>query len=313
MMKKTGLFILGIVVATIAVGQQRPLQSLYMFDPMLINPAYAGTHVQLSGTAIYRNQWVNFPGAPKTFTASLHSGFYKARVGVGLVFGSDQIGVHSDDNLYVTYAYKIPLSNRKNGGVISFGLQGGFNSLKSDFFKTNPRDGAEIGVIAKMNWNFGTGVFFRNKNAYAGISVPYIVNNKTLDVLTAEADTLIDALSKQMRYYYLMGGFVKEISPNVKWMPSALIRVQENAPLSFDLNNMFVLHDVVGVGFSYRLGDSMVGLFELQINENFHVGYAYDINTSDIRLYSNGSHELMINYRIKIQKIHRGLPCPSYW
>ena len=60
-------------------AQQRPLQSLYMFDPLLVTPAYAGTQVQLSATAIYRNQWLNLEGAPKTFTTSIHSGFRKYR------------------------------------------------------------------------------------------------------------------------------------------------------------------------------------------------------------------------------------------
>src|SRR5688572_5068566 len=157
------------VISVSGYAQQRPVQSLYMFDPLVLNPAYAGTHVQLSGTANYRNQWVNFDGAPKTLTASVHSGFRKARVGVGVLFGNDQIGVHSDNSLYLIYSYKIPLSKRKNSpNVLSFGLQGGGNSLTSDYFKTNPRDGSEIGVISKLNFNFGAGIFFRSKNAYAG-------------------------------------------------------------------------------------------------------------------------------------------------
>src|SRR5688572_6029061 len=127
------LWLSAITVASHA--QQRPVQSLYMFDPLVLNPAYAGTHVQLSGTAIYRNQWVNFDGAPKTFTGSVHSGFRKARVGVGILFSNDQIGVHSDNGLYAAYAYKIPVSRRTNGGVISLGVQAGFNSIKSDYFK----------------------------------------------------------------------------------------------------------------------------------------------------------------------------------
>lgn len=313
-MKRAGILTLLAGIAGIMSGyaQQRPVQSLYMFDPLLINPAYAGTHVQLSGTAIYRNQWVNFDGAPKTFTASVHSGFRKARVGLGILFGNDQIGVHSDNSLYGVYSYKIKVSRRKDAGVISMGLQAGFNSLRSDYFKTNPRDGAEIGVISKFNPNFGAGVFYRGKDVYAGISVPHMLNNKIIDVIDPESDT-ITAGGRQQRYYYLMGGFSKKLSPAVKWMPSTLVRVQENAPLSFDLNTMFILYDVVGLGMSYRLNDSVIGLFELQINENFHVGYAYDITTSDIRQYSNGSHEIMINYRIKLARIHRGLPCPSYW
>lgn len=307
------LGLLFLLYTGIAQGQQRPLQSLYMFDPLLVNPAYAGTHVQLSGTAIYRNQWVNFDGAPKTLTGTVHSGFRKARVGLGLIFGNDEIGVHSDNSLYGVYSYKIPVSRRKNGGVISMGLQGGFNVLKSDYFKTTPRDGAEVGVISKFNPNFGAGFFYRGNNLYAGLSVPYILNNKIIDIIDVEMDTTFKTAGKQQRYYYLMGGFTKTISKDVKWMPSTLIRIQTNAPLSFDINNLFVFYDVVGLGVSYRLNDAVVGLFELQINENFHVGYAYDMTLSDIRLYSNGSHEIMINYRIKLPKIHTGLPCPSYW
>jgi type IX secretion system PorP/SprF family membrane protein len=316
MMKKLFSLCLLIGMAQYGFGQQRAINSLYMFDPSVINPAYVGTHIQLSATSIYRNQWVNLEGAPKTFTTSLHSGFKKSRVGVGLLFGSDQIGVHSDNSLYGMYSYKIPLTTEKNGGVISFGLQAGFNSLKSDYFKTNPRDGAEIGAISKFNMNFGSGVFYRNKNLYAGLSVPYIVHNKALGTIYNPSDTVnskIHTNGKQQRYYYLMGGFTKKLSPIVKWMPSVLFRMQQNSPLSFDINSMFIFYDAVSVGASYRLNDSFVGLFELQLNQNFHVGYAYDITTSVLRQYSNGTHEIMINYRIKISKIHRGLECPSYW
>jgi type IX secretion system PorP/SprF family membrane protein len=312
-MNRVIIILTAVLAAGITSAQQRPLQSLYMFDPLLVNPAYAGSHVQLSGTAIYRNQWVNFDGAPKTFTGTIHSGFRKARVGLGIIFANDQIGVHSDNSLYGVYSYKIPLSRRKNGGVLSMGLQGGFNTLRSDYFKTTPRDGAEVGVISKFNPNFGAGVFYRSNNLYAGVSIPYIINNSIIDIIDLEMDTTFNTSGKQQRYYYLMGGLTKQLSPQIKWMPSTLIRVQNNAPLSFDINNMFIIHDVVGLGMSYRLNDCVIGLFELQINENFHVGYAYDITTSDMRLYSNGSHEIMINYRIKIPRLHTGIPCPSYW
>src|SRR6187431_2060986 len=100
--------ILTLLIPFAVLGQQRPMQSLYMFDPLLINPAYAGTQAQLSATAIYRNQWVNFPGAPKTFTATAHSGFRKSRVGVGLIAGRDEIGIHGETSLYLVYSYKMP-------------------------------------------------------------------------------------------------------------------------------------------------------------------------------------------------------------
>lgn len=306
MRKQIITFLLLLSFPLLMVAQQRPLHSLYMFDPLLINPAYAGNHVQLSATAIYRNQWVNFPGAPKTFTASVHSGFRNSRAGLGLIFGNDQIGVHSDNSLFLAYSYRLPLS-KYSKSYLSMGVQGGFNNLKSEFGKTNPRDADLYGTISNFNPNFGGGVYLRNEKYYVGVSVPYILNNKLVDVPD------LPSQAQQYRYYYAMAGMTHKVSDKVKVLPSVLVRFQEQAPLSFDFTAILALYDVVGIGASYRLGDSFVGMFELALNENFHVGYAYDVTTSDISQYSNGSHELMINYRIKINKIHKGLECPSYF
>jgi len=294
---------------TTVYAQQRPLQSLYMFDPLLINPAYAGNHVQLSATSIYRNQWVNLDGAPKTITASIHSGFYKSKVGLGLIVANDQIGIHNDFSLYGAYSYKIKLSN---SGILSMGVQGGFNNLRSDYNQLNLKnlnDQNLSGVINKFNPNFGAGIYYNQKNFYAGFSAPQLINNKVFD----QPNISVDSKSKQLRYYYLIAGFTKKLGNNVAWMPSTLVKFQEEAPVTFDINNTIVLYNAVGLGVSYRLIEGFVGLFELQLNENFHVGYAYDFTTSDLNQFSNGSHEIMINYRVKIQKIHRGLECPTYW
>ena len=292
---------------TLLLAQQRPIQSLYMFDPLLINPAYAGNQIQLSATAIYRNQWVNLDGAPKTFTATAHTGFRKKKVGVGFILSNDQIGIHNDVGFYGCYSYKISVTRKS---TLAFGLQGGFNNLRSDYNKLTLKslnDPNLAGVDTKMNPNFGAGLYFRQDNFYAGFSIPYILNNKVVGLES------VGSIAKQRRYYYLMGGFTHNISNRVKVVPSALIRIQDQAPISFDLNTIFVLYDVVGLGCSYRLEDAVVALFELQLNENFHVGYAYDITTSALRQYSNGTHELMINYRIRISKWHKGLECPAYW
>lgn len=292
-------------------AQQRPLQSLYMFDPLLINPAYAGAQVQLSATAIYRNQWVNLDGAPKTLTATLHSGFYKAKMGLGLIFGNDQIGIHNDASLYGVYSYKINLTRTS---TLSFGLQGGFNNLKSDYNKLNLKNQNDpnlSGVLTKFNPNIGSGIYYRNKTFFLGVSVPQMINSKVFDIKDPVGG--VAGFSKRLRYYYIFTGTMLKLSSHAKLFPSALIRAQEQAPLSFDLNTTLVLYDVVSLGASYRLQEGIVGLFELQLNQNFHVGYAYDFTASALRMYSNGSHEIMINYRVKISRWHQGLPCPSYW
>ena len=304
---KSIFLILFLHASGMLVAQQRPLQSLYMFDPLLVNPAYAGNHVQLTATAIYRNQWVNLEGAPKTFTTTIHSGFRNSRVGTGIILSNDVIGIHNDVGLYGCYSYKIPVDRTSS---ITFGLQGGFNSLASDYNKLNLKTLADpnlAGVDRKFNPNFGAGIYYRQNSFYAGFSVPYILDNKIVGLEN------LASVAKQKRYYYLMSGFTRKLSPNVKLVPSVLLRMQENAPFSFDVNAIVVLYDVVGLGTSYRFNDAVILLFELQLNDNFHVGYGYDITTSALNQYSNGSHEIMVNYRIKIARIHKGLECPTYW
>ena len=306
-MMKRLLTILCCSVAALALGQQRPIQSLYMFDPLLINPAYAGTQTQLSATAIYRNQWVNLDGAPKTLTTTVHSGFLRNRVGLGIIAGSDQIGIHDDVSLYGAYSYRIML-NRSTS--LSMGIQGGFNRFRSDFNKLslkNPGDPNLVGVYQKYLPNVGAGLYLRHNDFFVGFSVPYMINNKTADELQA------GNLSKQRRYYYLTGGIKADLSEYVQIYPSILMRFQDKAPYSMDINTMFILYNSVGLGVSYRLSDAVIGLFELQLNDNFHVGYAYDFTSSNLNRFSAGTHEIMINYRIKITRFHAGLECPSYW
>ena len=297
-----------ILLTLVGFAQQRPVQSLYMFDPLLLNPAYAGTQVQLSATAIYRNQWINLEGAPKTMTGTVHSGFLRNRVGLGLIFSDDQIGIHHDVSVYGAYAYRINLSKRTS---LSMGLQGGFNNIKSDYNKLNlknPGDPNLFGVLQKVNPNVGAGLYLRHNNYYVGFSIPYMVNNT---VFNYEDETI--GLSRQRRYYYLMAGTKIPLADYLDFFPSLLMRFQERAPYSMDINGTLVLYKTVGLGLSARNSDGLIGLFELQLNENFHVGYSYDFTASDLNQFSAGSHEIMLNYRVRITRIHKGLECPSYW
>lgn len=287
-----------------ASGQQRPVYSQYMFNGLAINPAYAGNQKQLSATVMYRDQWVNFDGAPNTKSFSVHSGFRKRKIGLGLMIYNEQIGVHSEMALYASYAYKIEMS----GGTLALGIQAGFNNLASDFYKLTLQsisDPRLTGSLKKFNPNFGTGVFYSTPTAYIGLSVPYLVNNK---IVNSDVEGLL-SVAREARYYFLTAGKVFDVSKNLKVKPSTLLRIQEGAPLGVDLNVNFFIDDVINLGTSYRSGDSMIFLFELALNENFSFGYAYDALISDLSHYSRGSHEIMINYRFN----HSPEPCHTYF
>jgi type IX secretion system PorP/SprF family membrane protein len=290
-------------------GQQYAVFTQYYFNELVINPAYAGSHVQLSATAMYRNQWINFPGAPKTFSFSSHTSLLKNKIGVGMMVNVDEIGSYSNKNIYFNYAYKIHFKD----ATLSMGLQAGANLLGADFSKidlSNPDDASFYNIVNKVKPNFGAGLFFSKKNFFAGFSVPFLLNNK---VATRAQDFLSEI--KEARYYFIRSGAVFPLDRmnNVKINPSILVRAQEGQPLSFDINNAFIFYDVFSIGTSYRLGDSFITFIDLKLSDKLHFGYSYDLTHSNINGFSNGTHELMLNFRSIIRPIHGNPECPSYY
>lgn len=290
-------------------AQQYPVFTQYYFNELLINPAYAGSHVQLSLTSMYRNQWVNFPGAPRTVTFSGHTSLVKGKVGVGLLINDDKIGSYNGQNVYGMYSYMLHFEN----ATISMGLQAGFNFLRSDFSALDLQDLSDQSfaqISRQFKPNFGAGILYSQKKFFVGFSVPFILTNG----FSSASEITVESL-KEARYYFLRGGAIFSVDPieNVKLNPSILIRAQEGQPLSSDINLSVILKDVVSVGSSWRIGDAIISFIDLKLSEKFHFAYAYDWTSSDIQKFSNGSHEFMINYRDKITRIHANLDCPAYY
>ncbi|MDH4091416.1 MAG: type IX secretion system membrane protein PorP/SprF [Cyclobacteriaceae bacterium] len=303
----TTLFVL--ILWSWCEAQQYPVFTQYYFNELVINPAYAGNHVQLSLTAMYRNQWVNFPGAPKTFSFSGHTALAKNKVGVGLMVNHDEIGSYKNEHIYASYAYKIHFPN----ATLSMGLQAGINLLGADYSKLDlqtPGDAAFYNILNVVKPNFGAGLFYTKKNFFIGVSVPFILNNK----IANSVEGLLGQL-KEARYYFFRSGVVFPIDKmqKVKMNPSILIRTQEGQPLSIDVNSAFIFYDVFSAGASYRSGDSFITFIDLKISESFHFGYSYDWTQSDLNRFSNGTHEFMLNYRTRLRGVHKDPDCPQYY
>jgi hypothetical protein len=75
-----------------------------------------------------------------------------------------------------------------------------------------------------------------------------------------------------------------------------MFKMVSGAPIEFDLNTNVWVKDMVGFGVSYRTGDAMIGMLELQATKKLRFGYAYDTPISDLRGTTSGSHELLIRY-----------------
>ncbi|GHN03297.1 membrane protein [Cytophagales bacterium WSM2-2] len=275
----------------------------------MINPAYAGAHVQMSTTATYRNQWINFPGAPRTFSFTAHSSFMRGKIGVGMMVNEDRVGSYANQDLTISGAYKIKFPN----STLSFGLQTMLYFIRADFSSLNlttpVSSDPQFTPYNQFKPNIGTGVYYHKKNFFVGFSVPYLINS----TFTASGSALAAQL-KQPRNYFLRSGFIQNLTPTgtLKVNPSILIRAQEGQPLSMDLNASLIFYDLFSAGVSYRSGDSVISFISLQVLENLYFNYSFDFTTSHLAPFSSGTQEVMLNYRAKITSGQRELRCPTY-
>lgn len=277
-----------------------------MFNGLALNPAYAGSLNILSASFLHRKQWINVDGAPTSNVFTAHSSFYGNQIGLGLQATLDKIGIHEETAFYVSGAYKIKTS----AGILALGLSGGFDNRRSNFTELNvlnEDDQLLSGTPTRFTPNFGTGIYFANPVMYVGVSVPYILENT---LFTVEG-TVTEA--KESRYYYATGGFVFTINQNIKFSPSTLIRYQEQSRLGWDLNGTIIFDGIAYAGVSYRSGDALVFLTQLILNDNFRIGYSYDTTTSPLDDVSRGTHEIMLNYRVKLRNYRKDPQCPVYF
>jgi type IX secretion system PorP/SprF family membrane protein len=291
-MKKVVLAI-GVMICSLGLhAQQEVMVSQYMFNGLFLNPAYAGSHDFANVSALHRSQWVNFDGAPRSNLFAIDAPIANQSMGLGLLVINDRIGLLGNTDIMANYSYHVKLGP----GKLSFGLRAGISN------ETFNRDGlVNVDVNDPLYQNnesfwvpkFGFGSYYYTDRFYAGISIP----------------TLYAASGANMREYtqhfFFNTGYVFDLSSNVKFKPSTLIKYEPSAPLQADINANFLFMDRFWLGASYRTGDAIIGIVEFQITQNLRIGYAYDATTTPIRNYSGGSHEIMLGYDFgsKITKV----------
>jgi type IX secretion system PorP/SprF family membrane protein len=275
-----------------------------MFNGLAINPAYAGSHEALSVSALSRFQNVGLQGSPNTQTFTMHSPLLNKRVAIGLLVVHDRLSIFDQTGIHFSYAYRLPVSTK---GTLSMGLQGGMSFYRANYTQLdlyNNPDPAFSSDIRQARPNIGAGLYYYTRLAYAGISMPSLVNN-VFD-RNAQFQTVY-----QNQPIIITGGYVFTLNRMVKFKPNALLKFLDERPVEFDLNANFLLDEVLWVGMSYKSSNSIALLTQFQITDQFQFGYSYQVATGPINTVAIGSHELMVNYRFMYNK--KGLVSPRYF
>jgi len=292
-MKKT-LFALIFVLATTGVYAQYDVHyTMFMFNKLSINPAYAGNREVLTLRGHYRNQWQGISGAPQTFTFSMDTPFFKKRAGLGLSVIADKIGMMNTYFTNISYAYRMKLDN---DNILSVGIDGQLEYGRINWAEADPFDQGDghipVAPTTKLNPNFGIGVYLSNPNYYVGLSIPRIFRTSVFD-----DEPLGDVVSlNSVRSYYLMAGLIKRLNKNIVFQPGVLMTYNPNSPFELDINASLVFFDRLWVGLSYRLEDSFDAVVQFQINNQLKVALAADMTLTELKEYSPGSFEIMLEY-----------------
>ncbi len=281
-------------------GQQDPQYSQYMFNPMVINPAYAGSRGITNGSVVARKQWVGMNGAPSTQAFAFNTPTKKGRVGLGLQVIADQIGPKNTVSLKGAYAYRLPLGK----GKLAFGLGAGMTSFRINWqdinYKDKTDDYAQLMQEKRTIPDFEFGVYYNTKSFYTGISSTHL-NGGVYGIVK---DTIDIARAYLRTHNFFTIGKAFELNDNVIFSPSVIVKsvIGISTP-NVDLNLNFQVKNTIWAGVSLRTDRSLVMMAQYRIADKLRIGYAYDLTTSSLRTATSGSHEIMLGYDVDLFKV----------
>lgn len=305
-MKKTlSIFVLVIFMSTGVFAQQIPRYSQYMFNMLNINPAYAGNRDVATVNMLIRRQWVNFPGAPFSGSATYDKRISGSNSSIGGQIYSDRIGIEQTNGVQGFYSFTAPFENAS----LAIGTSLGILNYSINYARSNPFDVGDPNLQMSINGYLptaGLGMLYSRERWYVGFSAPALLKTK----INSNNQSVI----RQARadgHFFLTGGYIMPISEMLTIKPSVLLKAVSGAPIQADLNANIWYGDLLGAGVSYRHKESLVGMLELQLNPLLRIGYSYDHTTSRLTYYNNGTHELML--RMELGGSIKAVTSPRYY
>jgi type IX secretion system PorP/SprF family membrane protein len=301
-MKKSSFKIIVLIITVLfsfhleSRAQYDAMFTQYMHNEMFINPAYTGSKEALNVTLLDRQQWLGFPGRPITRTLTVNGPVFQNKMGLGISFMNDQIGVLNRNLLYLSYAYRIKTGRK---GTLAFGLMGGIHFQKVSLSQVNTIEPGDPAFMTDINNlatpNVGFGMYYYTGKFYAGISIPRMIDDGL--VMSGSGNVLKHLVVRPEKFhYYMTVGRIFRTSPDLLIKPQLMIKAVNNAPVELDLNVSALFFEKFWLGVSYRSLADVSAIAGIQLNPQFLISYAYDYQLTEIQSFSSGSHELVLSY-----------------
>jgi len=189
---------------------------------------------------------------------------------------------------------------------LAFGMKGGATFHKVGLFSEigngyvpDANDPAFQQNANKSFLNIGSGLFYYTNKYYVAFSVPNMLKSTYLDFNFSGQNY---KFGTETLHYFLTGGYVFQLNPNLKFKPSTMIKSAFNAPTSVDVSANFLFNEKFEIGGTYRNQDSFGAMVNYAITPGLRIGYAYDHIISDLKVTTPSSHEVMILFDLNFPK-----------
>ena len=273
-------------------AQQDAQYTNYMYNTININPAYAGSRGVMSIFGLHRTQWTGLDGAPVTNAVSINTPIENSNLGIGLSFVNDRIGASDESTISADLSYTIQSTSIYK---LSFGMKATANLLNVDYTKLNRYDLIDPkfknNVENKFSPNIGAGAYFYSDKLYVGLSVPNFLQS---DIFNDNTSTT----SLERLHYYLIGGYVFDLSSSIQFKPAFMCKTVVGSPLQVDLSANFLFNEKFVLGAAWRWDAAMSLMAGFQVNHKLYIGYGYDLETTQLSNYNSGSHEIFLRFEL---------------
>jgi type IX secretion system PorP/SprF family membrane protein len=275
-------------------AQYMPLYGQYMLNPILINPAYAGSAKALSTSFHVRNQWVNFDPdkdiSPSTVSFNADTPLKNKKSSVGTIMVYDKFAITSVYSQVGIFSHQVSLSNDL---IVNMGLQLGFNFMRQNFSKLEEINDPVISgkpIFSRFIPLVGMGAMARYKKISLSMSMPQVK-------LSSPQSTDSEAYKTvNLTQFFTHLEYELNLNKEFTLKPSVLSRFNNISGFkNLYINTIMDWQDMFGLGVSYNINNSLMALFKVS-KEQLTIAYAYEISTHQLGHFHSGSHEVMIKY-----------------
>jgi type IX secretion system PorP/SprF family membrane protein len=324
------LVILALCTGILKTEAQEQFQlTNYVYSIHAINPAFTGIEDAVNLNLGYRRQWTSVEGAPMTFYAGANGSmsalkdanpnrktlrksiprFYgklknqpgSINHGVGIYVSGESYGPFLETSVYATYSFMVQVSQEY---LLSFGASIEYSNQRFDENKVvvNNPDLDEIyqkyasAPNSTSRLNFNGGILLYGNNLYLGYAVHQIGSFR----LSAENFT---ENGYQGMHHFVNAGYMAALGPQFNLQPSAMVKYNQSYGWQVDVLGKLIYRELLWSGISWSYENSVGLLFGLRIDNSLYLGYSYEYSTGEIGGYSQGTHEIVLGFRLFSDRI----------